>query len=116
MLDAHGGLPGRASRTGTDLPAAMTPPTRPRGSRIAQSGGVLSCPRTDGTTLVEVDGGRPLPLDPFGSRVWMWLADQPTLPALIVHLRDDGASVERLAEDVTRLLARWRAMGVITWH
>jgi hypothetical protein len=46
----------------------------------------------------------------------MRLADQPTLAALVARVSDDGTSAERLAEDVTRLLARWRAMGAITWR
>jgi hypothetical protein len=93
-----------------------TASTRSRGSRIVQSSGVVSCPRPDGTVLVDVGAGRRITLDLFGSHVWMQLADQPTLPALIALLRDDGSSAERLAEDVTRLLARWDASGVITWR
>jgi hypothetical protein len=88
----------------------------PRGSRIAQSAGVVSCPRADGTVLVDLGAGRRITLDLFGSQVWMRLADQPTLAALVARVSDDGTSAERLAEDVTRLLARWRAMGAITWR
>jgi hypothetical protein len=65
---------------------------------------------------VLVGAGRRITLDRFGSHVWMQLADQPTLPALVARLRDAGASAERIAEDVTRLLAWWRAMGVIAWR
>jgi hypothetical protein len=98
------------------LLATKTASRRPRGSRIVQSSGVVSCPRSDGTVLVDVGAGRRITLDLFGSRVWMHIADQPTFPALVLRLRDDGSSAERLAEDVTRLLARWDATGVITWR
>ena len=88
----------------------------PRGSRIVRCAGVVACTRPDGTVLVDVGAGRRITLDPFGGHVWMQLADQPTLPALVARLRDAGASAERIAEDVTRLLAWWRAMGVIVWR
>jgi hypothetical protein len=87
-----------------------------RGDRIALSNAVVSCPRADGSVLIDVRGGRRLTLDQFGCRVWTALARQPTLAQLIAGLHEDGGSVERLAEDITRLLARWRAIGVITWR
>jgi hypothetical protein len=88
-----------------------------RGDRIAQSDAVVSCPRpsADGSVLIDVGRGRRLALDEFGCRVWTALGRQPTLAQLIAGLHEDGGSVERLAEDITRLLARWRAGGVITW-
>ena len=88
----------------------------PRGSRIDQSGGVVACPRDGGLLLIDVGAGRRIALDPFGQRVWTALTDRPTLALLLARLRDDDTPVERLAEDVTRLLARWRAWGVITWR
>jgi hypothetical protein len=71
--------------------------------------------RTDGHVIIDIAGGRRLTLDQLGHRVWAALGDRPTLAALIAGLREDGGSAERLAEDVTRLLARWRAIGVISW-
>jgi hypothetical protein len=67
-------------------------------------------------TLVDLNGGRRITLQPFGSRVWALLADRPTLPILLERLRQDGGRPEQLAEDVTRLLAYWRQRGVIEWR
>jgi Coenzyme PQQ synthesis protein D (PqqD) len=88
----------------------------PRGSRIVRCADVVACTRPDGTVLVDVGAGRRITLDRFGSYVWMQLADQPTLPTLVARLRDAGTSTERVAEDVTRLLAWWRGVGVIAWR
>ena len=66
--------------------------------------------------LLDMGQGRRITLDLFGSRLWSELRQEPTLGSLLTALRDDGGSSERLAEDVTRLLARWRAGGVITWR
>jgi hypothetical protein len=87
-----------------------------RGSRIVQTVAVIAVPRDDGTVLLDVGQGRRINLDGFGARVWSALGAQPSLPALITGLRDDGTPTQRLAEDVTRLLARWRASGIITWR
>jgi hypothetical protein len=76
---------------------------------------VQSFRRVDGNVIIGVAGGRRLTLDQLGLRVWTALGARPTLAALIAGLREDGGSAERLAEDVTRLLARWRAIGVISW-
>jgi hypothetical protein len=86
-----------------------------RRARVARSSTVVWCAHADGLVRIDVRGGRRLTLDGFGRRVWTALGRQPTLAQLIVDLRADGGSVERLAEDVTRLLARWRADGVIRW-
>lgn len=92
------------------------PSAAPPGSRIVASAAVIDCPRPSGTLLLDVGQGRRIALDLFGSRLWSELQPEPTLTTLLTALRDDGASAERLAEDVTRLLARWRAGGVITWR
>jgi hypothetical protein len=88
----------------------------PRGSRIVRCADVVACTRAEGTVLVDVGAGRRVTLDWFGDEVWMQLADQPTLPELVARLCRADASAERIAEDVTRLLAWWRGMGVITWR
>jgi len=95
---------------------SSVPSTAPPGSRIAASPAVVDCPRPGGALLLDVGQGRRITLDFFGSRLWSELQQEPTLATLLTVLRDDGASTERLAEDVARLLARWRAGGVITWH
>jgi hypothetical protein len=94
----------------------MIPPVPPSGGRIVQSQRVAAVVRDRDAVLVDVDGGRRITLDAFGTRVWQLLAHQPTLPALVERLRDDGVGAERLADDVVRLLARWREMGVIAWR
>jgi hypothetical protein len=86
------------------------------GSRIAQAGHVASSASADGGVLVDPRSGRRTRLDHFGSRVWQSLSPQPTLPSLVTSLRDEGLSVERLVEDVTRLLARWRLQGLVEWR
>jgi hypothetical protein len=88
----------------------------PRGSRLAQATGVVTCPRHDGATLLDMGAGRRLTLDEFGGRVWRALADGPSLAALLTRLRDDDVPADRLAEDVTRLLARWSARDLIIWR
>ena len=88
----------------------------PRGSVVAHSPAVVACPRGDGMLLLDMDGGARMVIDQFGRRVWSALAERPTLAVLLTQLRVDDASVQRLAEDVTRLLARWRARGVISWR
>ena len=60
--------------------------------------------------------GRRITLDAFGRRVWLALTDGPSLAELLVRLRDDDTPTERLAEDVTRLLARWSAGALIIWR
>jgi hypothetical protein len=95
---------------------ATTPARHVPGSRIAQAGHVVSSVIADGAVLVDARAGRRTRLDGFGSRLWRALAARPTLPALVTSLRDDGTSAERLAEDVTRLLARWKAQGLVEWR
>jgi hypothetical protein len=85
------------------------------GNRLRQSTGVGMLPRGDGAVLADSDAARRLVIDAFGRRVWALLVDRPTLASLVMRLRDEGTPAERLAEDVTRLLARWRAAGVIAW-
>lgn len=94
---------------------AMTPATHVAGSRIAQAGHVVSSPIADGAVLVDARTGRRIRLDHFGSRLWEALSGQLTLPSLITVLRDEGTPAERLAEDVTRLLARWQRQGLVHW-
>lgn len=94
----------------------MPPARQVPGSRIAQAGHVAFSPITDGAVLVDPHAGRRTRLDHFGSRLWRTLASQPTLPAVVTALRDDGTSAERLAEDVSRLLARWSAQGLVEWR
>lgn len=95
---------------------ARTPARHVPGSRIAQAGHVASSATADGAVLVDASTGRRTRLDHFGGRVWRALSSQPTLPVLVASLRDEGASAERLAEDVTRLLARWNAQGLVEWR
>ena len=102
----------------TRRPGGLTTPSvrHVPGSRIAQAGRVASSPTADGAVLVDMSTGRRTRVDHFGQRVWRALSSQPTLPALVTSLRDDGTSAERLAEDVTRLLARWLTQGMIEWR
>ena len=90
-------------------------PPSARGNRVAHSVSIVPSSNAEGMLLVEVGEGRRITLDPFASRVWTEIGDRPTLAALIGRLFDEGSSAERLAEDVMRLLARWRDMGLITW-
>lgn len=99
----------RADVTGT-LPA------QPRGSRIVPSAAVAAVTGFGQLTLIDLDGGRRITLQPFGSRVWALLTDHPTLPVLLERLWRDGARPEQMAEDVTRLLAYWRQRGLIEWR
>jgi hypothetical protein len=87
-----------------------------RGGRIMQCSAVVAAPRGTDALLLNVNGGRRMTLDVFGSRVWFALDVEPTLPALVTRLMDEGPPAQRVAEDVTRLLARWRADGLITWR
>lgn len=104
------------------MPASMTArPSAarwalPRGSRIVPAPRAVACPQGEALVLLDVAGGRRVTLDEFGRRVWQALADGPSLTTLLARVRDDDASVERLAEDVTRLLARWSAGALIVWH
>ena len=86
------------------------------GSRIVQSASVVYSEHDAGALLLDVAAGRRVLLDAFGRRVWVALGDALTLVELFACLRDDGTPAERLAEDVTRLLARWRAQGLIRWR
>jgi hypothetical protein len=95
---------------------ANTPATPPHGSRIAQSHLVVPIVHAGRTILIDMNGGHRIALDAFGNRVWQSLADQPTLPVLIERLRDEGTRAERIAEDVVRLLAKWREESVIAWR
>jgi hypothetical protein len=88
----------------------------PRASVVVPASSVVACPRPGGVVLIDMAGGKRIVLDQFGSRVWSALAEQPTLAALLTRLRVDGTLAQRLAEDVTQLLARWRAGGVISWR
>lgn len=95
---------------------ATTPARHVPGSRIAQAVHVASSANVDGAVIVDGQTGRRTRLDHFGSRLWQALASQPALPTLVASLRDEGTSAERLAEDVTRLLARWQAQRMIEWR
>jgi hypothetical protein len=66
--------------------------------------------------LIDMRAGRRIVLDEFGSRVWTQLTEGPTLPALVLRLRDEGTVAERLAEDVVRLLWTWQQAGLIDWR
>jgi hypothetical protein len=92
------------------------PRHRSVGSRIAPSTAVVTCPRTDGAVLIDAGSGRRITLDAFGSRLWTELGDHPSLAELLARLHDDGTPAERMAEDVCRVLARWRAAGMISWR
>lgn len=83
---------------------------------MAHAKSVVTVTRPDGMALIDVRAGRRVSLDTFGSRVWTQLAREPTLAALIITLRDDSTSAERLAEDVVRLLSAWYRMGMIEWR
>jgi hypothetical protein len=86
------------------------------GSRIVQSASVVYSEHDAGALLLDVTADRRVLLDAFGGRVWVALGDAPTLAELFACLQDDGTPAERLAEDVTRLLARWRDQGLIRWR
>lgn len=88
----------------------------PRASVLVPSVAVVSCQRDDDTLLLDMAAGARITLDRFGSRVWSALTDRPTLATLLTRLREEGIPAQRLAEDVTQLLARWRAGGVIDWR
>jgi hypothetical protein len=77
---------------------------------------VVACPDGDGLVLLDMGAGRRITLDGFGRRVWLGLVDHPSLGALVARLRDEDTPAERLAEDVTRLLARWGARDLIIWR
>lgn len=100
----------------SDEGLATPPPTHVPGSRIAPAGHVASAANTTGTVLLDMRTGRRTELDHFGSRVWHILSSQPSMPSLVVSLRDEGMSAERLAEDVARLVARWQTHGMIEWR
>lgn len=94
----------------------MMPARHVPGSRIAHAGHVVSSASADGALIVDMRTGRRTRLDHFGGRLWQALSSRPTLPALVASLRDDGTRAERLAEDVTRLVARWQVQGMIEWR
>ena len=94
---------------------AMPPATHVPGSRVAQAGHVAASALADGAVLVDGHTGRRTRVDHFGRRLWEALSCQPTLPSLMESLRDDATPVERLAEDVTRLLARWQRQALVHW-
>jgi hypothetical protein len=95
---------------------ATTPARHVPGSRIAQTRHVASSASVDGSVIVDMSTGRRTRIEHLGSRLLQALSSQPTLPALVIALRDEGTSAERLAEDVTRLLARWQTQGMIDWR
>ena len=68
------------------------------------------------SVLVDVGGGRRITLDAFGARVWALLDQRPTLPRLLAGLSDEPGTADDLSTEVTRLLASWRALGVIDWR
>ena len=86
------------------------------GSRIVQSRTIVTIARDNGVMLLDMGAGRRVTLDGFGARVWSALESQPTLPALLTFLHADEMPAQRLAEDVSRLLARWCAAGMIAWR
>lgn len=90
--------------------------TLPRGSRIMPAPGAVPCVRDDGLVLLHMPEGRRVTLDAFGRRIWQALATGPSLAALVALVRDDDTPAERLAEDVTGLLARWSARDLIIWR
>jgi hypothetical protein len=65
--------------------------------------------------LIDVAAGRRLTLDPFGSRIWSLLADQPALTTLAERLRGEGHD-EQLLSDLVPLLAAWCEKGLVTWR
>ena len=93
----------------------MPPVTHLPGRRIAQAGNVAASALADGAVLVDGRSGRRTRVDHFGRRLWEALSCQPNLPSLMDSLRDDATPAERLAEDVTRLLARWCRQGLLHW-
>jgi hypothetical protein len=38
------------------------------------------------------------------------------LPWLVASLHEEGMRADRLAEDVSRLLARWERQGLVDWR
>lgn len=107
--------PGAADRGESRAPARR-PGRTPRGSRIVASGAGVPVEGSDRLVLVGMAVGQRITLDAFGRRVWALLGKEPTLPFLIEALRDGQVRADRLAEDVTRLLARWQSLGVIAWR
>jgi hypothetical protein len=105
-------------RVGDDhlMPASHDHPGTPRGGRIVPSVRVVPIEHAGTMALVDMHGGHRVMLDTFGRRVWPLLADQPTLPLLVERLRDEAMRADLLAEDVTRLLARWLELGLIAWR
>lgn len=93
----------------------MPPATHVPGSRITPAGHVAASALADGAVLVDGRTGRRTRVDHFGRRLWDALSCQPTLPSLMESLRDEAMPPERLAEDVTRLLARWQRQGLVHW-
>lgn len=114
-VDANEGTEPEGATVNASRHEIASAPMLSRGSRVVASKTVVECPSTDGTLLVDIGAGRRISLDTFGTRVWKALADRPTFASLVMQLRDEDTSSERLAEDVTRLLARWRAGSVISW-
>ena len=104
----------------SDSGRSSPPPSRqlraPRDGRIVASGTVVPLERSESVVLVGMMSGQRITLDDFGRRVWVALETEPTLALLVEELRDGRLRADRLAEDVVRLLARWRSLGVIAWR
>ena len=105
-------------RVGDDqlMPASHDHPVAPRGGRIVPSARVVPMAQVGGIELLDLHAGHRVTLDAFGRKVWALLADQPALPLLVERLRDEATRADLLAEDVTRLLARWLELGLIGWR
>ena len=98
------------------MPVSHDRPAAPRGGRIVQSARVVPMEQAGSIVLVDLNAGQRVTLDAFGRKVWALLADQPSLPLLMEWLRDGTTRADLLAEDLTRLLARWLELGLIAWR
>lgn len=107
---------GRTMRDVLVSEAAKLLPAHPKGSRIARSPVTTPATRAGQIVLVDANGIDRITLDVLGRRVWQRLADEPTLPALIESLRDERIRIDLIAEEVVRLLVRWREANVIAWR
>ena len=98
------------------MPASHDRSAVPRGGRIVPSARVVPMEHAGGIVLVDLNAGHRITLDAFGRKVWPLLADQPSLPLVVERLRDEATRADLLAEDLTRMLARWLELGLIAWR
>ena len=92
-------------------------PDRRVSSRIGPAPLVELVTHGDRSLLRDTRSGVQLTVTGFGQRVWKLLKTQPTLPALIEHLRQEsGMPVARTIRDVATLLSQWYEADLIAWY